>query len=114
VTTATADAAVCADVAALRASVQQLTQVSIGASTASELKSGLSQVSSDLSKLAANAGNQLSPQVDALKSALSSAQTAVSNLTSGDGSITDVTSALGNVTTAASALFDKATSRCPS
>jgi ABC-type transporter Mla subunit MlaD len=50
----------------------------------------------------------------ALKSALSTAETAVTNLANGSGSVSGTVTAIAGVATAASSLFSKATADCPS
>jgi hypothetical protein len=50
----------------------------------------------------------------ALKSALSTAETAVTNLANGSGSVSGTVTAIAGAATAASSLFSKAAADCPS
>ena len=109
----TGSAAVCADVSAVRRSVSQLGQAAVSKDGAGELKARLSQVTSDLDRLATDASGWWAPQVDALKSALGKAQAAVSGLAGGSGSLPGVVTAIAGVATAAVALLSAAAASCP-
>ncbi len=111
--TAAASSALCKDVAALRTSVANLTDISVSRGAASKLAADAKDVKAKLTSLAHAAGTQWSAQIGALTSALSSLQTAITGLGSG-GSITSVVSALGKVRTASSDLLATAGTRCPS
>lgn len=111
--TAAASSALCEDVAALRTSVANLTDISVSRGAASKLAADAKDVKANLTSLAHAAGTQWSAQIGALTSALSSLQTAITGLGSG-GSITSVVSALGKVRTASSDLLATAGTRCPS
>lgn len=108
-----ATSALCEDVAALRTSVANLTDISVSRGAASKLAADAKDVKAKLTSLAHAAGTQWSAQIGALTSALSSLQTAITGLGSG-GSITSVVSALGKVRTASSDLLATAGTRCPS
>lgn len=111
--TAAASSALCEDVAALRTSVANLTDISVSRGAASKLAADAKEVQAKLTSLAHAAGTQWSAQIGTLTSALSSLQTAITGLGSG-GSITSVVSALGKVRTASSDLLATAGTRCPS
>ena len=68
----------------------------------------------DLTTLAADAGDQLSSQIGALKSALTDLQGAVKGLGDGTSTLGNVRSALAAVSLAAGNLLDTAKTRCPS
>jgi hypothetical protein len=73
------NAAVCADAAALRASLDKLAHVSVRKGAVSEIKAGLKDVQANLTALVNDARGQWQAQTDALKSALAKLQTAVKN-----------------------------------
>jgi hypothetical protein len=106
-------AALCDDVAALRTSVANLTDITVARGAASKLAADARDVQAKLSSLASAAGTQWTTQIGALTSALSSLQTAVTSLGNG-GSVSGVVSALGKVRTASSDLLATAGTRCPS
>jgi hypothetical protein len=108
-----ATSALCQDVAALRTSLANLTDISVSRGAASKLAADAKDVKTNLTSLAHAAGTQWSTQIGALTSALSSLQTAITGLGSG-GSVTSVASALGKVRTASSDLLATAGTRCPS
>jgi ABC-type transporter Mla subunit MlaD len=104
---------VCSDVSTLHSSVASLAKINPSKDTAGQLGDNLSQVKSDLDKLSADAGSQWSSQIDSLKSALSSAQGAVTRLGSGSGAISSATSSIGSVISATVSLFSAVKSTCP-
>jgi hypothetical protein len=106
-------AAICQDVAALRTSLANLTDISVTRGAASKLAADAKDVRAKLSNLAREAGTQWNTQIGALTSALTALQTAVTGLGSG-GSVSSVVSALGQVRTAAANLLTAAGTRCPS
>ena len=70
----------CADAAALRASLGKLTHVKVGAGTVSEITADLNDVKANLTAFANQARGQWQAQTSALTSALATLKTAVSNL----------------------------------
>lgn len=106
----------CRDAEALRASLDRLTGVSVGAGTVDEVKADLADVKAKLDTLIADAGDQWRAQTSALKSALASLSTAVENLaaTPGADALSAVVTALGGVTTAAQNLLAAVNVACPS
>ncbi len=111
-----ANAALCADVAALRASLNKLTHVSVGAGTASEIQADLKDVQAKLTALGNQASGQWQAQTSALKSALAKLQTAAKTLAASPSAsaVASVVSALGDVNTAAQNLLAAANTQCPS
>lgn len=114
--TARPTSALCRDAAALRASLDRLTHVSVGAGTAEEINADLSDVKAKLDTLIADAGTQWQAQTSALKSAIGTLQTAVSNLAANPTSsnVSAVVSALGDAATAAQNLLAVVNTSCPS
>ncbi len=110
------NAALCADAAALRASLGKLTHFSVGAGAASEIKADLADVKAKLTALAAQAHGQWQSQTSALKSALGKLQPAASKLAAHPSAdtVSGVVTALGGVTTAASNLLASLSTDCPS
>ncbi len=96
-----ANAALCADAAALRASLEKLTHISVGSGAASEIKTNLADVQSKLNTLTAQAHGQWDAQTSALKASLGKLQTATSKLSANPSvsAVSDVVTALGGVTT---------------
>lgn len=103
---------VCDDARALRGSLEKLGTITVSKNTASELSGDLTQVKSDLDKLASDADGQWDSQVSSLKSALTKTQTAVSDLTSGNGSAGAVTSSLAGLATSATNLLSRVATHC--
>ena len=64
------DAALCADAAALRTSLNDLIHVNVGSGAASQITTNLNNVRTALSTLVSNAHGQLQPQTSALNTAL--------------------------------------------
>jgi hypothetical protein len=106
----------CQDAAALRASLNKLTHISVGTGAANEIKADLADVKTKLTSFAADAHGQWQAQTAALKTALSKLQTAVASLAASPGASTvaGVVTALGSVTTAASSLLAALRTDCPS
>jgi hypothetical protein len=106
----------CADIAALRASLNQLTHVTVQAGMADEIKSDLQNVKAALTKLVSDAHGRWQEQTSALSAALATLQTAVGSLTASPGvsSVSAVTAALGQVRKAAQDLLAAAGTECPS
>lgn len=105
----------CADAADLRASLDKLTHITVGKSTASEIKADLANVQSNLTAFAASVRSQWQAQISALKSALAKLRTAVSNLTAhpSTSTVAGVATALGDVNAAAQDLLAAVNTRCP-
>jgi hypothetical protein len=110
------DAALCADAAALRTSLNELIHVNVGSGAASQITTNLNNVRTALSTLISNAHGQFQPQTSALSTALSNLGTAVSTLASSPGasSIAGVVAALGRVGTAGQNLLSALNTSCPS
>ena len=111
-----ASAAVCADVTALRESVQELTSIRPGTGAVDQLRTAVQKVQSNLSTLSGAAGDLWSGPIQNLRSALTKLQSAVSTLASqrNASSVSGVVTAIGGVSAAARQLFDAASVRCPS
>ena len=106
----------CADIAALRASLNQLTHVTVQAGMADEIQSDLQNVKAALTKLVNDAHGRWQEQTSALSAALATLQTAVGSLRASPGvsSVSAVTAALGQVRKAAQDLLAAAGRECPS
>jgi hypothetical protein len=107
------DAAVCADVAALRVTATDIIHVKLNASTLSTLTAELNTAKTELDQLASAAHGQWSVQIGGTKSALTALQTALSADANGTGSIIKVIAAVGEVAHQAHLLLSAASS-CPS
>ena len=110
---ATRNATVCQDVAALRASLSKLVHVPVSKGAASTLAADVKDIKAQVTTLANDARTQWSSQIEALNSALAKLQTAVTGVAHG-GSLSSVGSALGAVRTAAQQLLTAAGAQCPS
>ena len=106
----------CADAAALRASLGKLTHVKVGAGTVSQITADLNDVKANLTAFVNHAGGQWQAQTSALTSALATLTTAVSNLAAhpSTSAVSAVVTALGDVNTAAQNLLAAVNTRCPS
>ncbi len=106
----------CADVAALRASLDQLVHVKVQSGTASEITSDLQNVKAALTKLVNDARGQWQAQTSALSAALDQLKTAAQDLTASPGgsTVSAVAAALGQVKRAAQDLLAAASTDCPS
>ena len=113
---APASSALCADVAALHASLDKLRHVSVGTGMVSEITADLNEVKTALTTLANDAHGQWQTQTSALSSALDKLRTSVSNLAAhpGASAVSDVVAALGEVNTAAQNLLAATNPSCPS
>src|ERR1035438_2005580 len=107
------DAAVCADVAALRATATDIIHVKLNASMGTTLTAELNTAKTELDQLASAAHGQWSGQIGGTKSALTALQTALSADANGTGSIIKVIAAVGEVAHQAHLLLSAA-SNCPS
>jgi len=110
------DAALCADAAALRTSLNELIHVNVGSGAAGQITTDLNNVRAALSTLISNAHGQFQPQTSALSTALTNLGTAVSNLAANPGAstISGVVAALGRVGTAGQNLLSALNTSCPS
>jgi hypothetical protein len=108
--------AVCQDAAALRASIDTLTHLTVGQGMGDEIKSDLADVKAKLDTLITQAHGQWQTQTSALSASLDKVQTAVSNLTSNPSAstVSATVSALRDVAAAAGSLFSAIGQRCPS
>ncbi len=106
----------CADAAALRASLDKLRQVKVGAGTVTEITADLNDVKTALTTFTDNARGQWQAQTSSLNSALDKLKTSVSNLAAHPGVSTasGVVTALGEVNTAAQNLLAAVNTSCPS
>jgi hypothetical protein len=108
--------ALCADAAALRASLDQLRHVNVQPGAVNEITSDLRNVRAALTTLVTNAHGRWQAQTSALSAALNTLGTAVSSLGASPGvsTVTGVVSALGQVNTAAQNLLAAVNTDCPS
>lgn len=117
-TTFSASSALCADVAALRTSLDKLTkiQASAGQGAVNEVKTDLAEAKTAATNFANDAKGQWQSQTSSLKSALTSLQTEVQKLAANPttAGMSSVVTALGQVTTAAQQLFAAVGKDCPS
>jgi hypothetical protein len=106
----------CANAAALRASLDQLRHVNVQPGAVSQLTSDLNDVKAALTKLVTDAHGQFQTQTSALSAALDTLKTAVSSLGASPGvsTVSGVVSALGQVNTAAQNLLAAVNTDCPS
>ena len=106
----------CADVAALQASVRKLTSIRPRAGAAGQLKTAAQDVQSNLSSLTSAAGDQWGGPIANLKTALTSLQSAVSTLATerNASSVSGVVSAVKGVSTATQQLLTAANPSCSS
>jgi hypothetical protein len=111
-----ANGALCADAAALRASLHNLTSISVGSGAASDIKTNLADVQSKLNTLTAHARGQWHTQTSALKASLDKLKTATSKLAASPSvsAVSDVVTAMGGVTASASNLLAAISTDCPS
>jgi exonuclease VII large subunit len=116
-TPSAASSALCADAAALRASLSKLTkiQASAGQGAVSEVKTDLANVKTAATNFANDAKGEWQPQTSALKSGLTSLQTEVQKLAANPttAGVSSVVTALGQVTAAAEQLFTAVGKDCP-
>jgi hypothetical protein len=99
-----ASTAVCQDNAALQASLANLADVSKGKGALKQAKTALKDAKPEFTALTGDAHGTFSIQINALKSALTTLQTAVKGVSSGSSSVAEVRTALGGVTKAATNL----------
>ena len=108
--------ALCQDAAALRASIDTLTHVTVGQGMGDEIKSDLADVRAKLNTFKAQAHGQMQSQTDALSASLDKLQTAVSGLTANPSAstVSATVSALREVSAAAGSLLTAIGKKCPS
>jgi hypothetical protein len=95
-----ASRAECQDAIALQASLANLLQVSIGKGALKQVQADVEDLQAKLSALTGGAHGAFSVQINALKSALTTLQTAVKGVSSGSGSVAEVRTAVDGVATA--------------
>jgi hypothetical protein len=112
----TATSLVCQDAADLRTSLRNLTHSDVSQGGVTEIKSNLAQVHTDLTALITHAKGQWQAQTSALKAALATLQTAVSDLSSSPSATTvaGVATALREVAGAGGSLLTAISTKCPS
>ena len=114
---ATASVALCADVAAVRASVSKLGHVAASPDALAKLKADVTEIKESLARLRTAAGAQWETQISDLNEALASLQKTLAGLGSQPSpaaAAKAVSADLARVTTAASELLRTASIRCPS
>jgi uncharacterized protein len=106
----------CADVAALRASLDQLVHVKIQAGAATEITADIQSVKAALTKLVNDARGKWQAQTSALSAALDQLKTAAQELTASPSgtTVSAVAAALGQVKRAAQDLLAAVGTDCPS
>ena len=106
----------CADVTALRASLDQLVHVKVQSGAANEITSDIQNVKAALTKLVNDARGQWQAQTSALSAALGTLKTAAGSLAASPSAstVSAVAAALGQVKTAAQDLLAAASTDCPS
>jgi hypothetical protein len=104
----------CADAAALRASLDKLRHINVGSGTVSEITADLNDVKTALDKLVTDARGQYQAQTSSLSSALSKLKTSVSDLAAhpSASTVSGVVAALGEVNTAAQDLLAAVNTSC--
>ena len=109
--------AVCPDVAALRSAIAQVGHLSASGNALDKLKTDVTQVRADVTRLRTDAGGEWKTEIDALNSALVKLQMTLKNIgsqPSATAAAEAVSTQLAAVTTKASDLLRKASVRCPS
>jgi major membrane immunogen (membrane-anchored lipoprotein) len=106
----------CANAAALRASLDQLRHVNVQAGAVGQITSDLNDTKAALTKLVTDAHGQFQTQTSALSATLDTLKTAVSSLGASPGvsTVSGAVSALGQVNTAAQNLLAAVNTDCPS
>ena len=110
------DSVLCANAAALRASLDKLRHVKVGSGTVTEIMADLTEVKAALVTFVDDAHSQWQAQTSSLNSALAKLKTAASNLAANPSTstVSGALAALGDVNTAAQDLLAAANTRCPS
>ena len=108
--------ALCADAAAVRASLDELRRINVQPGAVSEIISDVNSVKAALTTLVSNAHGQFQAQTSALSTALNTLSTAASSLRASPGvsTVSGVVSALGQVNTAGQHLLAAVDTDCPS
>ena len=108
--------ALCADAAAVRASLDQLRHINVQPGAVSEITADINNVKTALTMLVTNAHGQFQAQTSALSTALNTLSTTVSSLRASPGvsTVSGVVSALGKVNTAGQNLLAAVNTDCPS
>ena len=114
-TTTAALATACADAAALKSSLEALTQVKPLQDGLTALNTAIANVKTNLGVAAASASAVLQPAVDQVKTAFAGLQTAASGLTADNlkEKAPSITSAITQIGTATTALATTLTQNCP-
>ena len=105
----------CEDVAALKSSLETLTKVRPAQDGVTALKTAIDNVKTNLDKAEASASPVLQPDVEQVKTAFATLQTAASGLTADNfkQKAPSIASAMNQVTTATKALSSTLTQSCP-
>ncbi len=112
----TASPVVCMNVAALRASLDELRHLTAGPNALGKLRKDLTAVKADLVAVKESAGTEWSAQISGLQTALSKLQKTLSNLgsqPSAAAAAKAVSTDVAGVTLAGSNLLAAASTRCP-
>jgi hypothetical protein len=111
-----ANSVLCADAAALRASLDKLRHVTVGTGAVNEITADISAVKTALTTFVTDAHGQWQAQTSALSAALDTLKTAASSLAASPGvsTVSGVVAALGHVNTAAQNLLAAVNTDCPS
>ena len=114
--TSTASADVCADAAALEASLNRLLTVTVGQGAVTELQSDLTNVRNSITTLVHTAQAEWQDELVALQTSLTTLQTAVQQLVSNPSTATVAAAqgALVGVRSAGQNLFAPVSANCPS
>ena len=114
--TSTASADVCADAAALEASLNRLLTVTVGQGAVTELQSDLTNVRNSITTLVHTAQAEWQDELVALQTSLTTLQTAVQQLVSNPGTaaVAAAQGALVGVRSAGQNLFAAVSANCPS
>jgi hypothetical protein len=108
--------ALCQDVAALRASLDNLKHVTVGKGTVDEIKGDLAEVKAKLGAVKTEVHGQWQAQIGALEDSLAKLQAAVNDLASNfsASTVSGTVSALRGVAAAGSDLLAALSKQCPS
>ncbi|MBV9208624.1 MAG: hypothetical protein JO037_25195 [Actinobacteria bacterium] len=106
--------ALCANIAAVRTAVTQLTHVKLSKDTVTTMAAAAGNVVTALNNLSRQSNGQFSAQIGDLRSAVDTLQASVKALAAGHGSVTEAVSALRAVTEKSESLVTAASGSCPS
>jgi hypothetical protein len=114
-TSPSATTAACEDVAALKSSLEALTKVRPAQDGVTALKTAIDNVKTNLDKAEASASPVLQPDVEQVKTAFATLQTAASGLTADNfkQKAPSIASAMKQVATSTKALSSTLTQSCP-